>query len=161
MVPRLIRICRIQCWCSLLLFWTGNTVFGQIWFKKLSVVSLSWNLVPRLIRIWRIQWRYSLLLLLTGNTLFGQICSKKLSVVSLSWNLVTRLIRICRIQWCCSLFLLYIANTLHGKRTETKRDYCLWNRDFEIASCRQHNFFILLRWVHLWIVFGHCLKNFE
>ena len=31
---------------------------------------------------------------------------------------------------------------------------------FEIGSCCQHGFFILLRWVRLWIVSGHCLKNF-
>ena len=35
----LIQVCRIQCWCSLFLFLTGNTLFGQIWSKnsKLSV----------------------------------------------------------------------------------------------------------------------------
>ena len=39
LAPSLIWICRIQWWCSLLLFLTGNTLFGQIWSKnsKLSV----------------------------------------------------------------------------------------------------------------------------
>ena len=34
MVPRLIRIYRIQWWCLLFLFQTANTFFGQIWSKK-------------------------------------------------------------------------------------------------------------------------------
>ena len=34
LVPRRIRICRIQRWCSLSLFSTRNTPFGQIWSKK-------------------------------------------------------------------------------------------------------------------------------
>ena len=34
LVARLIRICRIQWCCSLFLFLSGNTLFGQIWFKK-------------------------------------------------------------------------------------------------------------------------------
>ena len=29
----------------------GNTLFGQIWCKKIKIVSLSWNLVLRLIPI--------------------------------------------------------------------------------------------------------------
>ena len=38
LVPRLIRICRIQRSSSLFSFSTGNTLFGQIFqFKKLSV----------------------------------------------------------------------------------------------------------------------------
>ena len=34
LVARLIRICRIQWWCSLFLFFCGNTFFGQIWSKN-------------------------------------------------------------------------------------------------------------------------------
>ena len=34
LVPRLIRICRIQWGYSLFLFLSGNILFGQIWFKK-------------------------------------------------------------------------------------------------------------------------------
>ena len=33
------------------------------------------------------------------------------------------------------------------------------SRDFEIGSCRQHVLFILLRWVHPWIVSLDCLKK--
>ena len=39
LVRRLIRICRIQWWCSFFLFLIGNTLFGQIWTKK-SKLSL-------------------------------------------------------------------------------------------------------------------------
>ena len=56
LVPRLIRICRIQWCCSLSLVWTQNTLFRQLCSKKSKFVSLSWNLVPWLIRICRIQW---------------------------------------------------------------------------------------------------------
>ena len=34
LVPRLIRICRIQCQCPLCMFQTGNAIFWQIWSKK-------------------------------------------------------------------------------------------------------------------------------
>ena len=37
LVPRLIRICRIQWWCSLFLFLIENTYFEQIWLKKLKL----------------------------------------------------------------------------------------------------------------------------
>ena len=76
-VPRLIRICRIQWCCSIFLFSTGNTFFGQI-----KIFSFSWNLVPRLILICRIQWRCSLFLFYTGNTFFGK--NHRQSVVSVS-----------------------------------------------------------------------------
>ena len=41
---KLIQICRIQWWCSLFLFLSGNTLFGQIWSKKskLSVEAEIW-----------------------------------------------------------------------------------------------------------------------
>ena len=51
LTPRLIQIRRIQWWCSLSLFQTGNTFFEQIWSKKIKIVSLSWNLVLRLVWI--------------------------------------------------------------------------------------------------------------
>ena len=46
LVPRLIRICRIQWWCSLFLLLIRNTLFGQIWSKKLklSVQGETWYL---------------------------------------------------------------------------------------------------------------------
>ena len=71
LASRLIRICRIQCYCSLFLILTGNTLFWANLFQKIKIISLNWNLVPRLIRIWRIQWWCSLFLFLTRNTLLG------------------------------------------------------------------------------------------
>ena len=72
---------------------TGNTLFRQIWPKKVKVVSLSWNLIPRPIRICRIQWWCSLFLLSTVNLV------QKINTVSLGWNLVPMLIRIWIIWW--------------------------------------------------------------
>ena len=39
LILRLIRICRIQCRCSLFLFSIRNAIFGQIW-SKLSILSV-------------------------------------------------------------------------------------------------------------------------
>ena len=39
LVSRLNRIRRRQWWCLLLLFWTGNTIFGQIWPKKIKIIG--------------------------------------------------------------------------------------------------------------------------
>ena len=46
MAPSQIRRCKIQLYCSLFLFSSGNTVFGQIWSKKskLSVWVKIWYL---------------------------------------------------------------------------------------------------------------------
>ena len=47
-VPRLIQICRIHCWCSYFPFYLGNSLFGQNLVQKIKIVSLSRNLVPGL-----------------------------------------------------------------------------------------------------------------
>ena len=74
LVPRLIRICIIQWWCSIVLFLTGDSLNGNLHFfhfrpgipflcefgPKNQIVSSSLNLVPRLIRICRSQWYCSL-----------------------------------------------------------------------------------------------------
>ena len=73
--PSLIGICRIQWCCLLFLFSTGNTLFGQIWYKNQNY-HFKLNLVATLIRIWSIQWCCSLFSFLTRNTLFRQIWSK-------------------------------------------------------------------------------------
>ena len=81
LIPRLIRMCRIQWLCSLFLFLTGNTLFQPNLVQMINIVSLRRNLIPRLIRICRVQW-CSVFLCSPGNTLLGQIWSKvsKLSV---------------------------------------------------------------------------------
>ena len=68
LVPRLIRICRIQWVFSFFLGWKHP--LGQNLVQKIKLVSLSRNLVSRLIRKYRFQWFCSLLLFQTGNTLF-------------------------------------------------------------------------------------------
>ena len=83
LVPRLIKICRIQWWCSVLLISSGNTLFWVNLVQKLKVVSLSWNLVSTLISICRTQcWCSVFLFSTTRNTFLGEIWSKnsKLSV---------------------------------------------------------------------------------
>ena len=41
LLPRVIRICRIQWWCSTTLISTENALFGQIWSKIIKIFCLS------------------------------------------------------------------------------------------------------------------------
>ena len=77
LVPTLIRICRIQLWCSLFCFWVEMLFLGKFGPKD-EIVSSRWNSRFKLFQICRIQWWRSLFLFLSENTLFGQIWSKKL-----------------------------------------------------------------------------------
>ena len=78
LVAKLIRLCKIQWWCSLfqsmtgntLLFVTGNTFFRQIWSPTFKIVRLSWNLVLRLIQVCKSQWLCLLLFCLQPEVLF-------------------------------------------------------------------------------------------
>ena len=106
LVSRLIRRCRIQCWCSPFLLLTGNTFLGQTLVQKMKTVSLNKNLVSRLIPICRIQCWCSLFSVLVEKHPFWVNLVQKLKVVSLSWNMVSRPIRICRVQWCCTLSVI-------------------------------------------------------
>ena len=101
---RLIRICGIQWWCSLYLFSTGNTLFGQIWSKI--------PMVTQFFRICRIQWRCSLFSVLELQYPFLGNVVQKIEIDNVSRNLIPRLIRICIIQWWCSLFSFSTENTL-------------------------------------------------
>ena len=56
LVPRLIRICRIEWAFSLFFVLDGKHPFWADLFQKTKIVSLGWNLVSKLIRICRIQW---------------------------------------------------------------------------------------------------------
>ena len=87
LVPRLIPIYRIQWWYSIFLFFTGNTLFGQLWSKLKSLSNFS-------------------VFFFFGNTFLGKF-DQKIKIISLSWNLVARLIQIFRIQWQCSLFSIF------------------------------------------------------
>ena len=73
-------------------------LFGQIWCKKIKLVSLSWNFLPRITWTCRIQCLCSLFLFKTSKNLFWANLVQKNKIVSLSRNFVPRLIWICRIQ---------------------------------------------------------------
>ena len=68
LVPRLIRICRIQWCCSLFLFSSGNSLLGQIWSKLLYLQFFF--LFP------------------IRNVLFWENLVQNVKVVSLSLNLL-------------------------------------------------------------------------
>ena len=70
LIPRLIRIYRIQWCCSLFFIFDWKCSFWANLVQNVKIVSLRWNLIPRLIRISRIQWCCSLFLFLTGNADF-------------------------------------------------------------------------------------------
>ena len=123
-------------------FSTGNTLFRQIWSKKIKSVCVSSRFYcytnsnvqnSVLMFIFAVfDWKYPL----WEN--YVQI----IKIASLSWNSVSRLIRICRIQWWCWPFQFYTGNTLFVKRRWTLLS--LWpygNRHFEIGICHQHSFF--------------------
>ena len=98
-IPRLIRLYKIQWWCSLFLFLTGIASFGQTWTKnqifrfKLKFGNMQNSMVV---------FTFSVL---DQKLTFRANLVQKIKIISLSWNLVPRLISICWIQWWCSLFL--------------------------------------------------------
>ena len=104
LVARLIRICRIQWWCSLFLFSTGNTLFGKIWTKKWKILfKIKFGTVTNLeIQNSKVVFPFSFLDRKYPSWLN---LIQKIKIGTLDWNVVLGLIRICRIQWLCSLFL--------------------------------------------------------
>ena len=82
LIPQLIRICRIQRWCSLFSFSIKNILFGQIWSEmwKLSVLRL--NLVASLIRVCRIQWCCSLSFVSDQKYLFWANLVQKFKILN-------------------------------------------------------------------------------
>ena len=105
LVTSLIRICRIQRYCSLLWFSIRNTLFQQI-SQKIKIISLRWNLVLRLIRICRIQRCCSLFSVFNRKYPWCTTVVEKIKLLRFRWKLIPRVIRICRIQWWYSLFLI-------------------------------------------------------
>ena len=67
LVPTLIRISRIQWWCSLSGFDREYTFWANL-VQKIKIFSLRWGLILKLIEIRTIQWRYSILSFSAGNT---------------------------------------------------------------------------------------------
>ena len=130
LIQRLIWICRIKWWCSFYLFYTRNTLFGQIWSKKskLSVWPENWykdNLNMKNSMSMFIfpvfDWKY----------LFWKFVPYR-KILYWSYNLEPRLIRICRIR-CWFSFCL-------------DRKYPFWVnlvQKFKRVSLRQNLVFII------------------
>ena len=108
------RTCKIQWWYSLFPLLIGNTLFGQIWSKKLKLsvqgktLYLNWFKYAEFnsdVHFFRFGRKYS-----DWDNFFQSI-----KIISWSWNSVPILIRICKIQWWYSLFLFMIRRTLFGQ----------------------------------------------
>ena len=94
---KLIQVWRIQWWCSLFSFSSGNTLFGTSWSKnqncqlkvKLDTkTSSNMQNSMMLFICFVFEWKYP----------FWVNLVQKIKIISLSWNLVPTLIRICRVQ---------------------------------------------------------------
>ena len=77
LVPRLIRICRIQWWCWIFLFLIGNALFGQIWSKKLKLSVQGETQYWNLFKYAEFNGDVHFFWIFAGNTLFVTIWSKK------------------------------------------------------------------------------------
>ena len=66
MVLRLIRIWRIQWWCSFFLFSTESILFLEN-FQKNKIFCRSWKLEPRRIRICGVRWWFLFFIFYIGN----------------------------------------------------------------------------------------------
>ena len=106
LVARLIRIWRIQWWCSFFLFLIGNILFGQIWSKK-SNYQLKLKFGSQTNSNMQNSMVMFILSVFDWKCPFWANLVQKVKIVSWSWNLVARLIQICRIQWCCFIFFVF------------------------------------------------------
>ena len=118
-----------------------SDLFCQIWSKnqtfqfKLKLdTKTNLNMQNSMVLFTFFYWKHP-----SGGNLV-----QKIKIVSLSSNLVPKVIRICRIQWYVH-FLCFIPKTTffvnEAQLLSLRPD---GSRDFEIGSCRQHGFFILL-----------------
>ena len=102
---------------------------GKFGWKKIKIVSLSWNLIPKLIRIDRFQWWFFC-------SVFEQMFPywvnflQNIKIVSLSWNSVQNLIQICTIRWWCSFFLFSTRRILFFGKFISKNRNCLLKLKF-------------------------------
>ena len=97
LVHNLIRISRIQWWCSLFMFWANLVKKKQNCEFKLKFGAKTNSNLQNSIAVFNfsvLDFEYPF-----GGTLF-----QKIKIIILSWKFVPRLIRIYRIQWWCSLF---------------------------------------------------------
>ena len=108
LILKLIRRCRIQWYCYLCLFQTGNTLFGRFWSKnsKMSILAEFWYLG---------QFKYTKFngavhfFGLRQETIFGGKFGPA------NQNCQIKLIEICRFQCCLYLFPFQTGNTLFGQ----------------------------------------------
>ena len=108
LILKLIRRCRIQWYCYLCLFQTGNTLFGRFWSKnsKMSILAEFWYLG---------QFKYTKF---NGAVYF--FCFRLETPVLAKFGTkrqkkTNRLIEICRFQCCLYLFPFQTGNTLFGQ----------------------------------------------
>ena len=114
LVAGLIRICRIQWYCSLFLFLVEIPFLDKFGPKnqnscfKLKFCTYSNSNMQNSMVMF-------IYFVFDDKYLFWANLAQKVKIISWSRNLVARLIRICRIQWYCSPFLFLSGNTLFGQ----------------------------------------------
>ena len=128
LVPRLIWICRSQCWCSLFLFYIINALFEQISSKKSKFLVSA--------EIWyRDQYEYAEF---KGDVHFYPFwinLVQKVKIVSLSWNLASSLIRTYRVNSGVHFFCIPLEKPLLGNLVQTIKTVSLsWNLVLKLIS---------------------------
>ena len=107
LVSRIIRLCRIHWWCSLLQFLTGNIFFGDKFGPKNQncQFKLKFYAYTTVIQVWRIRWWCSLFVVFDRkDSFFVANLFQKIKIICWRWNLEPRLILICGIWWWFSIF---------------------------------------------------------
>ena len=108
LVPRLIRICRIQWLCSFFLFWTRSTLFGQIWSKKLKLSVLNLRHRPNSQnQSSMVMFRFSVF---NWKCHFWASLVQKIKIVSLSWNLVLQQFKYAEFNDAVHFFRFHFAS---------------------------------------------------
>ena len=118
------------------LFWNGNTLFEQIWFKSSTLFKAKpWYLekFEYLEFSGDVMFNFSVL---DWNYLFWANLVQKTKIVNLSWNLVPRLIRICKIKWWCSLSWISGGNILFGQICSQKNKIVSLSWNWYLVSFR-------------------------
>ena len=106
LLPKLIRICRIQWWCSLFVFCKFGSKNWNCQFTPKFSTWTNFNLQNSMVifTFFVFDRKYS----------FRENLIQKIQIFSLSSNLVSRLIWIFKIQWGCSLLPFSTKNTHFG-----------------------------------------------
>ena len=118
LVPRIIRIRRIQWGCSFFFVLEGKHSFWANLVQQIKVVRLSLNSVPRLTLICRTQWWCSLFLFYTKTPFFTVSVTVREQGLSNKQLSSTRRFLFC----CCLLFLNNLYNMNQSFPNETQID---------------------------------------